>query len=51
MSNDEFETWLSLVGRLLGLSERQRSQIGAELRDHLESRVADLLESLSLIHI
>ena len=45
MSNDEFETWLSLVGRLLGLSERQRSQIGAELRDHLESRVADLLES------
>ncbi len=45
MSNDEFETWLSLVGRLLGLSERQRKQIGAELRDHLESRVADLLES------
>ena len=45
MSNDEFETWLSLVGRLLGLSERQREQIGEELRDHLESRVADLLES------
>ncbi len=45
MSNDEFDTWLSLVGRLLGLSERQRTQIGAELRDHLESRVADLLES------
>ena len=45
MSNDEFETWLSLVGRLLGLSERQRQQIGEELRDHLESRVADLLES------
>ena len=45
MSNDEFDTWLSLVGRLLGLSERQRKQIGAELRDHLESRVTDLLES------
>ena len=45
MSNEEFETWLSLVGRLLGLSERQREQIGEELRDHLESRVADLLES------
>ena len=45
MSNDEFETWLSLVGRLLGLSERQQQQIGEELRDHLESRVADLLES------
>lgn len=45
MSNDEFETWLSLVGRLLQLNDRQRGQIGEELRDHLESRVAELLES------
>jgi hypothetical protein len=44
MSNDEFESWLSLVGRLLGLSERQRNQISEELRDHLESRVSDLVE-------
>jgi len=45
MSNDEFESWLSLVGRLLGLSESQRKQISEELRDHLELRVADLMES------
>jgi len=45
MSNDEFESWLSLVGRLLGLSERQRKQISEELRDHLELRVADLMDS------
>ena len=45
MSNDEFESWLSLVGRLLGLSEGQRKQISEELRDHLESRVVDLMES------
>ena len=44
MSNDEFESWLSLVGRLLGLSASQRKQISEELRDHLESRVADLVE-------
>ena len=45
MSNDEFESWLALVGRLLGLSERQRTQISEELRDHLESRIADLIDS------
>ncbi|QEG25208.1 permease prefix domain 1-containing protein [Mariniblastus fucicola] len=45
MSNDEFDTWLSLVGRLLGLSERQRTQISEELRDHLENRVADLMQN------
>lgn len=45
MSKDEFDSWLSLVGRLLGLNERQRKQISEELRDHLELRVADLIES------
>lgn len=44
MSNQEFENYLRLIGKLLQLSRRQREQIGAELQDHLESRVADLVE-------
>ena len=43
MSNEEFETYLALVGRLLRLSPPQREQIGEELRDHMELRVADLV--------
>jgi hypothetical protein len=45
MSNEEFEAYLALVSRLLRLSPGQREKIGEELRDHLESRVAELTES------
>jgi hypothetical protein len=44
MSNQEFENYLRLIGKLLQLSRRQQEQIGAELQDHLESRVADLVD-------
>lgn len=44
MSNSEFENYLALIGKLLQLTRRQRESIGSELRDHLESRVADLME-------
>ena len=45
MSNEEFENYLALVSRLLRLSPGQRNQIGEELRDHLETRTAELVES------
>jgi len=45
MSNEEFENYLALVSRLLRLSPGQRDQIGEELRDHLETRTAELVES------
>jgi len=44
MSNEEFENYLALVSRLLRLSATQRDQIGEELRDHMESRVSELVE-------
>ncbi len=42
MSNQEFENYLALIGKLLQLSRNQRDQIAGELRDHLQMRVADL---------
>ena len=42
MSNQEFENYLALIGKLLQLSHKQRDQIAGELRDHLQMRVADL---------
>jgi hypothetical protein len=44
MSDREFENYLTLIGRLLRLSPAQREAIGEELRDHFESRLAELLE-------
>jgi len=44
MSDGEFENYLTLIGRLLRLSPAQREAIGEELRDHFESRLAELLE-------
>jgi hypothetical protein len=44
MSEGEFENYLMLIGRLLRLSPAQREAIGEELRDHFESRLAELLE-------
>ncbi len=43
MSNQEFENYLRLIGKLLQLSRSQQKQISGELRDHLQSRVADLV--------
>lgn len=45
MSNEEFENYLKLIGKLLQLSKKQQSLIGIELRDHLQSRTADLMEA------
>jgi hypothetical protein len=42
MSDREFENYLMLIGRLLRLSAAQREAIGAELRDHFESRLTEL---------
>jgi hypothetical protein len=44
MSESEFETYLSLLGKLLHLSAKQRAQIADELRDHLEERFQTLLD-------
>ncbi len=42
MSDHEFENYLTLISRLLRLSHTQRQAIGEELRDHFESRLAEL---------
>src|SRR6478672_6982707 len=42
MSDREFENYLTLISRLLRLSTTQRGAIGAELRDHFESRLNEL---------
>jgi hypothetical protein len=44
MSDREFENYLTLIGRLLRLSSAQRAAIGEELRDHFESRLAELMD-------
>jgi hypothetical protein len=44
MSNAEFQNYLALIGKLLQLTRQQREAIGLELQDHLDSRVADLME-------
>ena len=44
MTNQEFENYLALVSRMLRLNHGQTEQIGSELRDHLESRVTELIE-------
>lgn len=43
MSNHEFENYLKLIGKLLQLTRGQQAAISEELRDHLESRVAELV--------
>ena len=44
MSDHEFENYLTLISRFLRLSPAQREAIGEELRDHFESRLAELVE-------
>ena len=43
MSNEEFENYVALMGRLLQFSPEQRDQISGELQDHLQMRTADLV--------
>jgi hypothetical protein len=43
MSEQEFELYLSLLGRLLRLDAAQREQIADELRDHFEERLEELM--------
>jgi hypothetical protein len=42
MSEQEFELYLRLLSRCLGLTGQQREQIADELRDHLEERLEEL---------
>ena len=44
MSEQEFESYLRLLGRLLRLSDEQREAIRHELEDHMAERLAELLE-------
>ena len=44
MSSEEFENYIALIGKLLQLSPEQRDQISGELQDHLQMRVADLID-------
>ena len=45
MSNEEFENYLALVTRLLRLNRSQREMIRNEMRDHLETRVEEMVDS------
>jgi HAAS domain-containing protein len=42
MSEQEFNLYLKLLSRCLGLTSRQREQIADELRDHLAERLEEL---------
>lgn len=45
MSEQEFEVYLRLIAKLLRLSDKQREAISDELRDHMEARLDELMES------
>lgn len=45
MPEQEFEIYLSLLGKLLKLSPAQKAAISDEFRDHLEERLASLIQS------
>ena len=45
MSEQEFEVYLRLIARLLRLSDAQREAISDEMRDHMEARLDELMES------
>ena len=44
MSEREFEAYLNLLARTLRLSGKQRQRIAGELRDHMETRLDELIE-------
>ncbi|HEX6987586.1 MAG TPA: trypsin-like peptidase domain-containing protein [Planctomycetaceae bacterium] len=43
MSEAEFDSYLSLLSKFLRLRSRQRAELADELRDHLETRLDELL--------
>ncbi|MBA3313778.1 MAG: PDZ domain-containing protein [Planctomycetaceae bacterium] len=43
MSQAEFDSYLSLLAKFLRLRSRQRAELADELRDHLDSRLDELL--------
>lgn len=45
MPEQEFEIYLAVLSKLLRLSPAQKAAISDELRDHLEQRLADLLQA------
>lgn len=45
MSEQEFEVYLRLIAKLLRLSDAQREAISDELRDHMEARLDELMDS------
>ena len=44
MSDQEFKNYVALISKLLHLKRGQQESIGGELKDHLQARVADLVE-------
>ena len=44
MSDQEFKNYVALISKLLHLKQGQQESIGGELKDHLQTRVADLIE-------
>lgn len=45
MSQQEFDTYLALLCRLLRIAPQQREQVAEEFRTHMEDRLEDLLAS------
>lgn len=45
MSEQEFEVYLRLIAKLLRLSDAQREAISDELRDHMQARLDELMDS------
>mgnify|MGYP002701045636 FL=1 len=45
MPEREFELYLDLLGKLLKLTPEQKTSISDELRDHLEERFEELVQS------
>lgn len=44
MSDHDFDTYLTLLAKLLRLSDKQREAVDGELRAHLEDRLEELLD-------
>ena len=44
MSDQEFKNYVALISKLLHLKQGQQESIGGELKDHLQTRVADLID-------
>ena len=44
MSDQEFKNYVALISKLLHLKRGQQESISGELKDHLQARVADLVD-------